>query len=212
MATAATAACRAVAGALLALLSLAASAGPDEDYQAALAAFRGGDMTAAMQTLRRTSGQGHAPSMVLLGYILEQSSFDADAAQLYRRAADAGSIDAEVALAAMVAAGKGTPRDLSQAVHLYESAAAGGNAAAVVALAQAYIAKTLGLTTEKRDNARAIVVLKRAAELGYGPAAAELARAYTDGDYGLARDPAEAVRWQPKSAPPANAGTTKEMK
>lgn len=203
MATGATRASRAVAGALLALASLVAQAGPDEDYQSAHAAFRGGDMSGAMKTLRRTSAEGHVPSMLLLGYIFEQGSLDTDAVQMYRKAAATGSAEGEVALAAMLAAGKGVPSDPAQAVRLYESAARRGNAVAVNVLAQAYISRTLGLTRDKRDNAQALAALERAAQQGYAPAAAELGRAYRDGDYGLAPDPVAAARWQPQTAAPA---------
>jgi hypothetical protein len=212
MATGATRASRVVAGALLALMSFATLAGPEEDYRAALTAFRGGDMTGAMTTLRRTSGQGHVPSMVLLGYVLEQGSLDAEAAQMYRKAADAGSADGEVALATMLAAGKGIKQDVPQAVRLYESAAGRGNAAAINVLAQAYISGTLGFTREKRNNAQAVAALERAARQGFEPAVAELNRAYTEGDYGLASDPVQAARWVPKptaQAKPASKGSTK---
>lgn len=203
MATGATKASRVVAGAFLALLTLVAQAGPDEDYRAAHGAFRGGDMSGAMKTLRRTSAEGHVPSMLLLGYIFEQGSLDSDAVQMYRKAAATGSADGEVALAAMLAAGKGVPSDPAQAVRLYESAARQGNAVAVNVLAQAYISRTLGLTVEKRNNTQALAALERAAQQGYAPAAAELGRAYRVGDYGLAPDPVAAARWQPQSAAPA---------
>ena len=199
----------AAAGALLALFSLCALAGPEEDYRAAMTAYRGGDMTGAMTTLRRTSGQGHVPSMLLLGYILEQGSLESEAVQVYRKAAEAGSAEGEVGLAAMVAAGKGTPRDLPQAVRLYESAAAKGSATAANVLAQAYITGNLGLGADQRDNVRALAALRRAAEHGYAPAAAELARAYTTGDYGVTPDPVEAARWQPKASATSKAGPAK---
>jgi TPR repeat protein len=206
MATGATRASRVVAAAFLALLTLVVQAGPDEDYQAAHSAFRGGDMSGAMKILRKTSADGHVPSMLLLGYIYEQGSFDGDAVQMYRKAAATGSADGEVALAAMLAAGKGVPSDPAQAVRLYESAARRGNAVAVNVLAQAYISGTLGLTRGKRDNAQALAALERAAQKGYAPAAAELGRAYRDGDYGLAPDPVAAARWQPQTAAPAKTG------
>jgi TPR repeat protein len=212
MATGATKASRLVAGALLALLSFAALAGPDEDYRSALTAFRSGDMTGAMTTLRRTSGQGHVPSMVLLGYIFEQGSLEAEAAQMYRKAAEAGSADGEVALAAMLAAGKGVKQDVAQAVRLYESAAGRGNGAAINALAQAYISGTLGFTRDKRDNARAIEAIERAARQGYEPAVVELNRAYTEGDYGLSADAAQAARWVPKPVGPPKAAAKESRK
>lgn len=212
MATGATRASRVVAGALLALLSFAALAGPEEDYRSALAAFRGGDMTGAMTTLRRTSAQGHVPSMVLLGFILEQGSLDAEAAQVYRKAVDAGSADGEVALATMLAAGKGIKQDVPQAVRLYESAAGRGNAAAINVLAQAYISGTLGFTKDTRNNAQAIAALERAARQGFEPAVVELNRAYTEGDYGLAPDPAQAARWVPKPTAPPKAAAKEKAK
>jgi hypothetical protein len=189
---------------LAALLGLAAPAmaSPDDDFRDGLVAFRRGDVNTAVKTLRRPADAGHAPSLVLLGYIYEQGSLDADAVAVYRKAAALGSGDGEVALAGMVAAGKGTKADPKEAIRLYESAAQRGNATAINVLAQAYISGALGLTPGQRDDAKAVDAIRRAAEGGYAPAAAALARAYEKGEYGLAPDPAAAARWAP-AAPPA---------
>ena len=184
-------------------LAVAASgvvAGVEDDYRDATAAFRRGDMNTAVKTLQRGSDAGHVPSMLLLGYVFEQASLDSQAVAVYRKAAAAGSADGDVGLAGMVAAGKGTPRDVSEALRLYESAAARGNATAINVLAQAYIGGTLGLTPAARDDAKALAAIRRAAEQGYGPASEALARAYTRGDFGLTPDPSEAARWQSKKA------------
>ena len=185
---------------VLGLSATGAAAGPEDDFREGQVAFRRGDVNTAVKSLRRAGDAGHAPSLVLLGYIYEQGSLDADAVAVYRKAAALGSGDGEVALAGMVAAGKGTAANTKEAVRLYENAAQQGNATAINVLAQAYISAALGLTPGQRDDAKAVEALRRAAEGGYGPAAAALARAYETGDYGLAPDAAAAARWAPKAA------------
>jgi len=186
---------------VLGLAATGAAAGPEDDFREGLVAFRRGDFNTAVKTLQRAGDAGHAPSLVLLGYIYEQGSLDADAVAVYRKAAALGSSDGEVALAGMVAAGKGTAANPKEAVRLYENAAQRGNATAINVLAQAYISGALGLTPGQRDDAKAVEALKRAAEGGYAPAAAALARAYEKGEYGLAPDAAAAARWAPKAPP-----------
>jgi TPR repeat protein len=186
---------------VLGLTATGAAAGPEDDFREGQVAFRRGDVNTAVKTLRRAGDAGHAPSLVLLGYIYEQGSLDADAVAAYRKAAALGSGDGEVALAGMVAAGKGTAANPKEAIRLYENAAQQGNATAINVLAQAYISAALGLTPGQRDDAKAVAALRRAAEGGYAPAAAALARAYEKGDYGLAPDAAAAARWAPKAAP-----------
>ena len=185
---------------VLGLSATGAAAGPEDDFREGQVAFRRGDVNTAVKSLQRAGDAGHAPSLVLLGYIYEQGSLDADAVAVYRKAAALGSGDGEVALAGMVAAGKGTAANPKEAVRLYEGAAQRGNATAINVLAQAYISGALGLTPGQRDDAKAVEALRRAAEGGYGPAAAALARAYETGDYGLAPDAAAAARWAPKAA------------
>ena len=185
---------------VLGLSATGAAAGPEDDFREGQVAFRRGDVNTAVKSLQRAGDAGHAPSLVLLGYIYEQGSLDADAVAVYRKAAALGSGDGEVALAGMVAAGKGTAANTKEAVRLYENAAQQGNATAINVLAQAYISGALGLTPGQRDDAKAVEALRRAAEGGYGPAAAALARAYETGDYGLAPDAAAAARWAPKAA------------
>lgn len=183
---------------VLGLSAQGAVAGPEDDFREGSIAFQRGDVNSAVKALQRASNVGHAPSLVLLGYIYEQGSLDTDAVAVYRKAAALGSGDGEVALAGMVAAGKGTLANVKEAVRLYESAAGRGNGVAINVLAQAYISGTLGLTPGQRDDAKAVEALRRAAEGGYTPAAAALARAYEKGDYGLAPDVTAAARWAPK--------------
>lgn len=186
---------------VLGLSAPGAMAGPEDDFRDGSVAFQRGDVNTAVKALRRAGDAGHAPSLVLLGYIYEQGSLDADAVAVYRKAAALGYGDGEVALAGMVAAGKGTKADPKEAIRLYESAAQRGNATAINVLAQAYISGTMGLTPGQRNDAKAVEALRRAAEGGYTPAAAALARAYETGDYGLAPDAAAAARWAPKTPP-----------
>ena len=185
---------------LQAVTSVAALAAVDDDFRAASAAYRSGDMNTAIKTLLRGSDAGHVPSMLLLAYIYEQASFDSQAVAMYQKAVAAGSTDGEVGLAGMLAAGKGVPRNTSEALRLYESASAKGNPTAISALAQAYISGSLGLVAGARDDAKALEAIRRAAGQGYAPAAEALARAYSQGDYGLTPDAAEAARWRDKGA------------
>jgi TPR repeat protein len=195
-----TSLCSAGIAAALVLAPASSLAGADDDFRDASAAYRRGDMNAAVKALQRGSESGHVPSMLLLAYIYEQASLDSLAVATYRKAAAAGSTDGEVGLAGMLAAGKGGSRNTAEAVRLYESAAARGNPTAVNALAQAYISGSLGLTAGARDDARAVAAIRAAAEQGYAPAADALARAYARGEFGLAPDPAESARWRDRRA------------
>lgn len=189
----------------LLVVSGGAIAAPSDDFRAAEAAYRSGDMNGAVKILRGGSDAGHIPSMLLLAYIYEQASLDGQAVAMYRKAVAAGSADGEVGLAGMLAAGKGEPRDTGAALRLYESAAARGNPAAITALAQAYVSGTLGLTAGVRDDAKAVAAIRRAAEQGYAPAVEALARAYNEGNYGLTPDAAEAARWRDRRVAGAGA-------
>lgn len=210
-------ACRAAARrARLALAAAALAAGaalaaPADGYAEGERAYRRGDVVAAIAALRPAADAGHAPAQVLLAYILDQASFDAEALRYYALAEAQGSADGAFGLAGLYAQGEGTPRDEARARALYAKAAAAGHVAALEALALAYADARLGLVPGVRDDAAARATLERAAERGFAPALRALARAHRSGDYGVAVDPARAAAYEARlPAPPARtAGTRK---
>jgi uncharacterized protein len=172
---------------------LPAHAAPDDDYRSGQKAYQGGDVVGAMQVLRRAADAGHAKAQGLLAFILERSGSPDDAERYYKLAADQGDADAQVGLAQLLLARPGHDKD---AFALLSRAAAGGNAVAIEAVADAYLKQSLGLTAAARDNKAAVAVILRAAERDYLPALDGLAAAYRAGSFDLPQDAAEAARWQ----------------
>ncbi len=188
--------CAAVLALAAAVAAPSLGAGPEEDYASARAAYQRGDVATAMTLLRPGADQGHAPSQTLLAYILEKADFKEEAVAYYARAAEQGYAEAEYGLGVMYAAGAGVGKDEGQAFALFSRAADKGHAAAIAAVAQAYLGNGPGPRPEERDSAKAAQALRRAAENGYAPAIEGLVRAYRHGGFGLAADPAEARRWE----------------
>ena len=110
--------------------------------------------------------QGHVPSIVAMGdlYYWGARGVERDhvrAYEYFRRAADAGDIDGQVALAGMLLKGEGTEQDTATAVALYEAAAEKGNIKALNGLGYAYF---FGKTVEK-DEKKALEYFERGAIL-----------------------------------------------
>lgn len=187
----------ALAACLLALAGEVAATA-EEDFRAGQLAYQRGDVATAITALRRGASAGHAPSQYLLGYLLENAGLVDEAAGHYRRAAEQDHTDALAAYAALLAAGRGVPKDEAAAFDLFWRAAANGHAMAIRIVADAYLKGELG--ARARDDARALTALRRAAERDYLAAVDALAGAYQRGDYGATPDAAEAARWQARGA------------
>jgi uncharacterized protein len=107
-----------------------------------------------------------------------------------RPAADAGSPEAQYALATLYKEGRGVPRDSAEAVKLLGAAAQAGNLDAMVEFA---IALFNGSGIAK-DEARAAEIFVKAARRGSPIAQNRLARILSAGR-GLPADPVAAAKW-----------------
>lgn len=173
---------------LLVWQSWAVWAAPGDDFRAGSQAFREGDVVQAMAVLKKSADAGHAPSQSLLAYILDKAEFNDEAIAYYRKAAAQGDAEGEFGLGSMYAAGEGVKRDPAEARKWITRAAEKGHAAAINALAEAYIKGGLGIDEKQRSSAEALVWVRRATDSGYVPAMEQLAVAYRSGAYGLAVD------------------------
>ncbi|MBW2390624.1 MAG: sel1 repeat family protein [Deltaproteobacteria bacterium] len=139
----------------------------DEQYEEALAAFKSSDVVRAMTLLEPIVALDHTAAIVLLASILDKSGEDTRAVELYLKAAEQGSPEAELELGAMFSAGDGVERDHAKALHWIERAAEHGHGPAIVSLAEAYEKGKLSL---EPDLEVAISWLERGAAAGYEPA------------------------------------------
>jgi TPR repeat protein len=177
------------------MAAAAAMAAPIDDYQRGAQAFRTGDLNAATAALKRAAEAGHAPAQVLLGSILDQAEFDAEALAWYRKAAEQGDAGGEFGVGSMYMNGEGgVARDLVQAYAWLTRAGGKDHEQAIVALASAYLRAQKGELSPAPDPARAGEWLRKAAALDHLKSLDALASAYRDGGFGIAPDAAEAAK------------------
>ena len=123
-----------------------AAAGDIETYMAqAQQAFDRADIVSSMDWYRKAAELGHAPAQTRLGYLLDKSEANEEAAEWYRRAADQGYGPAVHGLAELYAIGEGVPQDDARARELFIQAARGGYAPSIRVLSLAYEKWELGL-------------------------------------------------------------------
>ncbi len=113
-----------------------------------------------------------------------------DAVRLCQPEADAGSVEAQMALAGLYQSGQGTDPNPIAAAELYEKAAASGSADAAFQLGQ-LLEEGVGVN---RDLARATELYLQAARRGVVPAMSAVARQLEIGA-GVSRNVDEAVNW-----------------
>jgi hypothetical protein len=184
---------------LLAALTGTAGATPQDDHQRGLQAYQRGDVAGAMSALRAPAKAGHAPSLSLLGFLLDRADFTAEAAALWQRAAAMGDAEAHAGLANLYLEGRGFAKDEKLALQHFSEAAVRGHAAAIEAVATAWLRGQLGADAAAQPE-QALAAIVRAAEQGHLACADALAAAYRDGRYGLARDAGLAASWQARAA------------
>jgi hypothetical protein len=192
-------------GAIAALTSLRVSAGASDDemtqvFRLWLRAAEQGDAAAqrmvgdfymrgvgtpasmddARRWLTAAAVQGHVQAMLLLGGLLLQLGAEADQAQavdMFRRAAAQGNLDAQYNLGVCVRLGLGLARDDAEAERLYRAAADQGHRSAQLAL---------GSLIEQRaasepDWIEAARWYRLAADAGHPAAMSSLAHLYEHG-------------------------------
>jgi TPR repeat protein len=131
------------------------------------------------------------------------SDGQAEAAALFRRAAEAGHAGAMHSLGLIFASGAGVAEDPVEAARWYRKAADAGNPEGMSALGMAY---EEGFGVEV-DPVVAMLWWRKAAEAGDTPAMNRLGLAYANG-VGVAKDQARALNWFRKAA---EAGGTRAM-
>ena len=103
-----------------------AAAAPADEHQRGVAAYQRGDVVGAMAALRPAAQAGHAPSQVLLAFILDRGDFPEEAARWYRLAAEQGDAEGHAGLANLLLTGRGIAKDEKAArEHLAAAIAAG---------------------------------------------------------------------------------------
>ena len=119
----------------------------------------------------------------------------------YHTASERGDAEAAYRLAVIYRHGLGAPVDATESLRQYKLAAERGHLAALTALALLYETGRAGaipspiqiLDYFRRDNVRAVELLRQAAAQNYAPAQYELSRFYFDGR-GVAKDPQAGAR------------------
>jgi len=181
-------------------LPLSVRAGPAEDYQGGLAAYRAGDVAGAMAPLKRAADSGHAPAQALYGTLLDSADFDEEAAAYLRKSAEQGDADGQYGLAKMYLTREAKAPDEGDMNRLMRSAAAQGHEQAIISMALAYVGRDPRLGAADPADPEAAKFLLRAAELGDRTSIEQLAHAYRAGGYGLAVDAAKADHWAARLA------------
>ncbi|HRD96170.1 MAG TPA: tetratricopeptide repeat protein [Rubrivivax sp.] len=162
-----------------------------------MAAYQRGDVVAAMSVLRGAARAGHAPSQVLLAFILDRADFAEDAFALYRDAAAQGDAEGDFNLGNAYLLGRGIAKDEKRALQHFSKAADAGHAGAVVLIAE-WTAKDHPLLAD-RPPAQALAAVRRAAEAGHLPSMETLAQAYRTGRWQLSVDSQLAMDWQARA-------------
>lgn len=116
---------------------------------------------------------------------------EAEAARLYRKAAEQGDPRAQVALGLMFEVGQGVDTDYAQALFYYRKAKEQGDVSALHSLGTMY---ERGLGVEK-DLSEAATYYRLAAEQGYAAAQLALSWMYKQG-LGVPQNDLEAAHWQ----------------
>ncbi len=182
---------RLAAALLAACLGLAWFSPARADFDDALRAYERGDDATALRELKPLVAKGSPLAEFLLGVMREAGRGDpknpAEAATLYRKAADGGHVGAMVALGVLYLRGLGVAQSDFQADAFFRKAAAKGSAKAL------YLLGLMRLEKRGGSAADAPGLLRRAVKAGSAEAAATLGEMLLAGQ-GVPRDPAEAYR------------------
>jgi len=120
---------------------------PAADYNLAVMHLRGEMPKAspreALRLMSRAAEAGFVTAIVGLAQLHEQGQAGlrvdlTEANRWYRRAAEAGNVDGQVALATSYYLGRGAPKDAVQAAHWFRIAAQGGDVGAMYLIASMY--------------------------------------------------------------------------
>lgn len=136
-----------LAGARLAFERLAGLGVPAADYNLAVMHLRGelqpASTAEAVRLMERAAQRGFVTAMVGLAQLHERGEIDGrrdlpGAMAWYRRAAEAGSVEAQVEIGTAHYLGRGVVKDPAQAAHWYREAARRGEVGAMYLIASMY--------------------------------------------------------------------------
>lgn len=131
----------------LQLEALSRAGSPVADYNLAVMHLRGelpaASPAAALRLMRRAADAGFVTAMYDLGRLHEDGIAEgapdlATAHRWYLRAAEAGSVEGQVAVATAHYLGRGAPLDAARAAHWYREAATRGDVGAMYLIASMY--------------------------------------------------------------------------
>ena len=150
---------------------------------------------------RRQVNKGNPAAMLQLGFYYARGSYGlapsrTKAAQLYRRAADLGYVQAMYKLGMVYETGIGVKLDMKEAVKYYRMAANRGCADAQLSYGRLFHE---GSSVTQQDYAEGARLYKLAADQGLTSAEFNLGLGYVNGQ-GVAEDYAEASRWFERAA------------
>lgn len=183
------------------LFTTAVFAGPAEDTQKGMDAFLSGDTVGAMRLYRKAAEQGYAPAQEKLAHILDQSEFNEEALEWFRKAAEQNNAEGQYGLGMMYLAGDGVEKDTEQALQLIQTAAEQGLLRAMMSMF--HISKN-GEHGHPVDLKLAVSWLEKIAASDNQWAIEKLAKGYRNGELGLAINDEKALFWESrlkKSAP-----------
>lgn len=128
-------------------------------------------------------------------YMDSDSGNAAEAANLYRRAAEMGAAQAQTKLGILYLEGRGVKKDAAEAIKWFRRAAAQDNTEAQCYIGEVYF-YGIGVT---QDRAEAVDWFRKAADKGDAEAEFRLGGSYADGE-GVEQNYTEAVEWNRKAA------------
>jgi hypothetical protein len=182
------------------------NATPEEDYEAANIAYKGGEFIEAQGLYERAANRGHMGAMVELADILDKSGFVSDAVKWYRKAADAGDPEAMfrygslfLDLYAHDLTNPDVKVDPATARMWITRAAEKGHYQSINLIAMAYLGGGMELTAAERTNGEVLKWINRSANIGNPVMMDQLANAYRKGKYGLKVDEMKADEWVAKA-------------
>ena len=175
--------------------SSALFAGPEADTKKGMEAFLEGDTVGAMRLYRKAAEQGYAPAQEKLAYILDQSEFNEEAIEWFRKAADQNNAEGQYGLGMMYLIGDGIEKDPAKALQLIEAAAQQGLLRAMMSMFHFSRNGDHGLAVNLQQ---AVSWLEKIALLDNQWAIEKLARAWRKGELGLAVDNEKAGYWEDK--------------
>ena len=127
---------------LLPASPLSAQTGPKADYQAGLAAYKRGEITAALKLIGRSANAGHADSQFSLGLLYHRGQgvrkSVKEAVRWWRDAAGQGHVGAQVNLGIVFSKGVGVLQDYAESAKWNRMAAENGVAQAQLNLGLLY--------------------------------------------------------------------------